>query len=628
MVAAEATCPPVTLPGARWLRYCRSMIITSDKEVAAPPVRRRAAARATAAGTWAFVAAVGAAAFVVQLRAAQPSAGPVIVADEFGYLGSARYLARAGNSLDAGGTPFYSPGFGVLAAIPARLFDGDPLATYRWTLVLNAGLTAAALIAAALLAARVMRVAVALTATGAFVAALLPSIVFNSTVGLAEPLLTLLVPLSIGSVGVVAADVGSSQGVRRALCVASGVVIGWLPVSHNRLVPVAALLGVAIAVNLIARRESVRLVLFSVTAIVMAVAWRGLAWLTRRAVWRDNDDEAHEAAMRRAVSSPRGLWQTAQVLVGQSWALVVGTAGFAALAVIALARVSLAAPVAGRTAAGPWVGSLVRSPRRLTSAAALAALFVELGVSATFMAGGFVTDGGLPDMFVYGRYVDIFAPLLVVVGVAAAAAMLWRLADTALRRVDVIGCFAALLTLGWAADAVSDNEFAQGWFSPFSAMNVAVYGTDIERGTWATAAAMVTTTVIGAIGWVATERWSHRALRVVALLALLVPAAHALQSRRHDSWWLVDKLRNDGQYARVMGERLTALEPAEVWFDSSVALGDRLIVEWWTPTVRTERASAGCPVGARDGALLLYSSGEPRPREVAREGGLGAAPCG
>ena len=574
------------------------------------------------------LAALGVSTAAMHYRAASPSVGPVVVADEYGYLGSARYLAGAGDSIDASGTPFYSPGFSVLAAIPARLFRGDPSATYQWTIVLNAILTAAALILAAVLAARLMRTSLVVTSAGAFVAGMLPALRFNSSVAMAEPWLTLLVPISIGSVALIAADVGRSDRVRNGIAVASGLALGWLPLSHNRLAPVAAVLGAAIVVNLGVRRAWARLAAFAAGAVAMAAVWQVLVRQTRRAVWRDADDVHTGAVLRTALTTRRGLWETAQVLVGQSWSLVVGTVGFAALAVVALVQV--AARSDGATPAGTRaaMSDLARSPRRLTALSALAALFAELGVSAAFTAGGFVTDGGLPEFFVYGRYVDIFGPLLMATATAAATATVFQRRTGTISLVTVGSVFAALVVLGLAADAISDDEFANGWFNPFSAMNVASFGTDIARGTWSTAAVMAVTLAMAVVGWAVVNRWSTALVRGLVTAAVVVPAASALDDRGDDMAWLVNQLRASGEPARSMSARIEALEPSEVWLDGSLPLGDRLVIEWWTPTLRTERANAGCPPGASTDALLVYAANERRVGEVAREGQFGVIACG
>src|SRR5204862_8032201 len=67
--------------------------------------------------------------------------GPVLVADEVGYLTNARALA-GGVRGQMTGAPFYHGGYSLLLA-PLLAFDHDPKTSYHLVLALNALLAAA-----------------------------------------------------------------------------------------------------------------------------------------------------------------------------------------------------------------------------------------------------------------------------------------------------------------------------------------------------------------------------------------------------------------------------------------------------------------------------------------------------
>src|SRR6476646_8573704 len=67
--------------------------------------------------------------------------GPVLVADEMGYLGNARTIA-GGIDAQMGLAPFYRSGYSLLIA-PLLKLSSDPVVQYHLVLVLNAALGAA-----------------------------------------------------------------------------------------------------------------------------------------------------------------------------------------------------------------------------------------------------------------------------------------------------------------------------------------------------------------------------------------------------------------------------------------------------------------------------------------------------
>lgn len=574
--------------------------------------------------TTAWLTALGVGSFVLHQSRARPTAGPVLVADELGYLGTARWLARAGNSIDMVGNPFYSPGYAVVAAIPARLFSEDPAATYRWTVALNGVLTAAGLVITAVLVAWLLRASIRVTAFSGALAALLPSVNFYASVALAEALLVFLVPVSVGLVALVTTRMGESPLTRGAVSMLCGAVLGWLPATHNRMLGVAAVTAVIVSTHLVAIRSWRRLAAFTLGALASVVLWRVTNDLTERALW-DSRPATPQDGMVTAVTTRHGLWQTVQVLAGQAWSFAIGTVGLGALATIALVRIACHSD--GREASRL---AAFTSPRRLVSITIPLGVGAALATSATFMAGAYLAGGGRPDMIVYGRYVDIFAPLLITVGAAVTIITVCRLPGEAFGPWDAFATLGAIGVSGWFVHSISATEFSTGWFSPFSSMNIANYATDVAGGTRATIGILVVTAVVGAAGWLMIRKRPHLiALRAIASIVVLLPTASLLESRWDASQWIVTLLRTESQYRREFGQQVTALAPSEVWYASDIDIFDRIVVDFWTPTISTERSPGGsvCPPDADAEALLAYSDPTARPGEVVRSGALAAAPC-
>ena len=74
---------------------------------------------------------------VIHLISSLPMEQPMVMADELGYLGTARFLAGQAHLPDLAGARFYHFGYSLLLVPALWLFD-DPLTAYRAALILNA----------------------------------------------------------------------------------------------------------------------------------------------------------------------------------------------------------------------------------------------------------------------------------------------------------------------------------------------------------------------------------------------------------------------------------------------------------------------------------------------------------
>jgi hypothetical protein len=119
---------------------------------------------------WALLVVGSAALLAARLAMALLRSGPVIFADEIGYLTNARVPAG-----ELAGAPFYRGGYSLLIK-PILGLHADPTATYRLVLVANAVLAASLLPLLYVLLTRCFDIAPRVAGPAAFAAAAYPSV--------------------------------------------------------------------------------------------------------------------------------------------------------------------------------------------------------------------------------------------------------------------------------------------------------------------------------------------------------------------------------------------------------------------------------------------------------------------
>ena len=175
--------------------------------------------------------------FVLRLALTIPRTGPVVVADEVGYLTNARVLA-GGVPGQLSTAPFYHGGYSLLLA-PLLALDGNPKTSYHLVLVLNAVLAASLAPLVYLLLTRCFAVPARTAVWPSLAAAAYPSVTIYTQVAMSENLLLPLFTLWLLCIG---CFLKAATDQRRLVWGAAAAICAvWLWAAHGRMIVVVAL---------------------------------------------------------------------------------------------------------------------------------------------------------------------------------------------------------------------------------------------------------------------------------------------------------------------------------------------------------------------------------------------------
>ena len=321
--------------------------------------------------------------------------GPVLVADEIGYLTNARVLAGGlAGQLDA--APFYRGGYSLLLW-PLLKLSSDPELVYHLALVLNAALAASVFPLLYLLLTRYAGVAPGLAIWAALAGALYPALTVLSEATMSENALVPLVCVWLIAFGALLDASGRRSTLLRAAGLGAATAALWMV--HNRMLTVLVLTVAAVAWLGLRRRLPPAAVVTVLGVVALGVVGTHLldGWL----IDHNYGGRAGSETSQRAgdLLHPEGLRTAFANLIGQTWYLVVATFGLAAAAAGgAVARLRSGRPV----------------PPVLPLALGLTALLLLISAAA-------FPERTRPDMLIYGRYAEIVTPVLVALGIATLA---------------------------------------------------------------------------------------------------------------------------------------------------------------------------------------------------------------
>jgi hypothetical protein len=338
--------------------------------------------------------------FLLRVALTVPRTGPVVVADEVGYLTNARLLA-GGVAGQMSTAPFYHGGYSLLLA-PLLTADGNPATSYHLVLVLNTLLAASLAPLLYLLLTRCFSVRPRAAVWPALAAAAYPSVTIYTQVAMSENLLLPLFTLWLLCFGCFL-QAGSERR-RLAFAAATAVCAVWLWAAHGRMIVAVALTVAAFLVLAARRSPAARAGLVGLAIVALGLV--GVHVLNDFIVSRSYGGHASgEAAQRLStLESIGGVGAFLRNLVGQVWYLLV-----APLGVLAAAAASLRTP--------PRFNARQLSAAELVLAVALLAglgLLIESALSFR------TTDR--PDMLIYGRYTDVVVPTLLALALVRLAA--------------------------------------------------------------------------------------------------------------------------------------------------------------------------------------------------------------
>jgi hypothetical protein len=366
--------------------------------------------------------------FALRLLLSLVRSGPLVVADEIGYLTNARVITGglAGQLHQA---PFYRGGYSLVIAPVVGLFS-DPKLAYHLVLVLNALLAASLFPLLYLLLSRGLRVAPRTAIWAAFAAALYPALTILSQAALSENALFPLVCIWLLAL----AGLLSARGRRAELLWSSGFALaaGGMWVVHYRMSGAVAI-TVVVLLWLGLRRRLAPAAVIAGLLVIAAAIW-GTSVLDHFLVDHNYGAVAENEASERLddLATAGGAGNALLNLIGQSWYLLVSTFGLVAIVI-----------------ADTWSRFRGRTPSQETEGAgegpsAIVLALLTLAALLLLTSAAAFPERIRPDMLIYGRYVEIVTPPLVAIG-------LWLVAT----RKDPRRAVAPLVAIGVFTVAVA-----------------------------------------------------------------------------------------------------------------------------------------------------------------------------
>jgi hypothetical protein len=329
---------------------------------------------------------------VLRLALTIPRTGPVVVADEIGYLMNARVLA-GGVPGQLSTAPYYHGGYSLPLA-PLLALGLDPETTYRIVLGLNTLLAASLAPLLYLLLTRCFSVEPRWSVWPSLAAAAYPSVTILGQVVLSENLLLPLVVVWLLCFGSLLG--AKTERSRMAWGAGTALSAVWLWATHGSMLVVVGLTAAVLLALAFERGPTARSALLAL--VIVAAGLLAVRSLDHFLVARNYGGHAQGEIQHRlsTVDSVAGVGAFLRNLVGQAWYLAVASLGMLVAAVAPLDRRRLR--------------RVPRSPSELVVALALLAglgLLVESALS--------FRDADRPDMLVYGRYTEVVVPPLLAV---------------------------------------------------------------------------------------------------------------------------------------------------------------------------------------------------------------------
>jgi hypothetical protein len=376
--------------------------------------------------------------FALRLVLSLARTGPLVFADEAGYLGDARLLG-GGMDFFMGSSPFYRAGYSLLIT-PLIWLGADPRTTYNLVLVVNAALAAAMVPLLYLLLTRCFDVARPIAIGAAIAGAAYPSVTTLSQAAMSE---NALFPLTV--VWVLAfATLLTARG-RAALLagLGTGACAGALWIVHGRMIVALAVTALALLGLAARRRIDVGGAIAGLAAIGVGLVVGHLLndfVITHNYDGRSVDEISSSLGQLDHVGA---FLSVARNLIGESWYVLVASFGLIGLVVL----------VDGRATATKLRDRVV-GVRDLSLSLLLVTALGLLVVTAVWFV-----DPTRPDELLYGRYVEPVVPPLLALGVVAVA----RRPSASVVRT-LLGALAVLTVIVAALEAGADlPEGATRW---------------------------------------------------------------------------------------------------------------------------------------------------------------------
>jgi hypothetical protein len=330
--------------------------------------------------------------------------GPVLFADEIGYLANARVLAGgvAGQLEQAA---FYRGGYSLLIA-PLLKLTSNPEVVYHLALVLNAALAASVFPLLYVLLTRFVGVAPRIAIWAAFAGAVYPAITVLSQITMSENALFPLVCAWLIAFGGVITSRTLRSGLLWAAAVGASAAALWMV--HNRMIAVVVVTAAVVAWFGMRRRlhpAAALTVLLVLGAGMWATQLLDAFLLDHNYGSRTNDEMADRVSALLHGHAPLTV---AANLLGHTWYLIASSFGLAAVVL------SRAVTIAR--------GGLAGEPKQTAPSLSpvIPILLIVTAMLLLVSAAAFPVRVR-PDMLIYGRYVEVVTPPLIALGLATLA---------------------------------------------------------------------------------------------------------------------------------------------------------------------------------------------------------------
>ena len=342
---------------------------------------------------------------VFRLALSLVRSGPLLVADEVGYLINARVLA--GGTPGQMGTEFFRGGYSLLLA-PLLAIDGNPVTSYRLVLALNAVLAASLAPLLYLLLTRCFRCSPGAAVWPALAAAVYPTVTVFSQVALSENLLLPLTVVWLICFGKLldarSGPASAGWGIGFGACAVALLAV------HGRMATAAALSVAALVFLALRRRVSGLSALLGLG--VMACGYLLVRRLDAFLISANNQGKLpSEAGVRLAnLDSVSGWLAVARNVLGETWYVMVATLGVFVIYVITGGLRELGG-IRRRDAGTPQL---------------VLGLLLATGVAVLVVSALSFRDLERADTLIYGRYVEVVVPPLLAIALVRLTARRWR----------------------------------------------------------------------------------------------------------------------------------------------------------------------------------------------------------
>lgn len=472
----------------------------------------------------AATAAVAAVVVTAHLALSASVPGPSLLWDGTAYLSLARWLAGETTPY-LGHLGHYGVGY-PLALVPVVWATSSLEGLFDGVRVVNAVAVASTVPALVQIGTRLGGLGRSAALAVAALAAVLPAVTVQSGFEWAESLFVAAVVWSAAAALAWAEQPSTARAVVLALASSLCYLV------HPRGLAVAVATFVILAIG----RQ--RIVGIAVLVAALAGGWL----LNQRAVdalWNPAV-QGQWTSLRNAVTTPSTWGGGALRALGQLWYAQVATVGIAALGAWALVR-------------------LVRDRERRASA--VAAWWIILALVATFAVSvAKLATATRPDQLVYGRYLDVWSVVLVVLGAGVLAAPhRWRLLRPLVAVGALTGGLTAAVAIGHPSDALS------GVSMPLNVIGALVFDLADDARIDVVQATLLAL-LCGAIVAVVLTALDQRPALIGAALVLATIGASATVAERH-----VRPFAIDANSSFVLGRVLDLVdEDAPVAYDMAV----------------------------------------------------------